>query len=116
MEQKKKEMLMGCGVDFEDAVRRFMGNEALFEKFLGKFAEDTSFQELKACMDAGDCEGAFRAAHTLKGVAGNLSMGRLYEVIQPLVEALREGDLEKAKGLYPETEKHYEDLMAVLTE
>ena len=43
-------------------------------------------------------------------------MGRLYEVIQPLVEALREGDLEKAKSLYPETEKHYEDLMAVLTE
>ena len=44
MEQKKKEMLMGCGVDFEDAVRRFMGMRLFLKNFLGSLQRIQAFR------------------------------------------------------------------------
>ena len=35
-----KEKLKAYGVDYENAVKRFAGNEALYEKFLKKLTED----------------------------------------------------------------------------
>ena len=37
-----KEKLKAYGVDYENAVKRFAGNEALYEKFLKKLTEDRS--------------------------------------------------------------------------
>lgn len=42
-------------------------------------------------MNEGDYESAFRAAHTLKGVALNLGLGRLAKSSSELTEALRAG-------------------------
>ena len=35
-----KEKLKAYGVDYENAVKRFAGNEALYERFLKKLTED----------------------------------------------------------------------------
>ena len=35
-----KEKLKAYGVDYENAVKRFAGNEALYEKFLKKLTEE----------------------------------------------------------------------------
>ena len=45
--------------------------------------------ELCEAVDRSDWESAFRAAHTLKGVAQNLGFDRLYAVSVPLTEAMR---------------------------
>ena len=42
-------------------------------------------------IDQADWETAFRAVHTLKGVAQNLGFDRLYAVSVPLTEAMRGG-------------------------
>ena len=49
----------------------------------------SSFDELCEAVDRSDWERAFRAAHTLKGVAQNLGFDRLYAVSVPLTEAMR---------------------------
>lgn len=41
------------------------------ERFLRMFAGDDTFAMLQAAMSAGDARRAFRAAHTLKGLAAN---------------------------------------------
>lgn len=61
----------------------------LIEKFVRKFPEDPSYEQLRRAL-ADDClEDAFRAAHTLKGVAANLSFACLRQSASTLTELLR---------------------------
>jgi len=56
------------GANYDDACARLMGEEML-ARFALKFLDDESMDKLEAAMAAGDAEGAFMAAHTLKGVS-----------------------------------------------
>ena len=76
------------GGDMADAVRR-LGSIAAVERFLRMFAGDDTFAMLEAAMSAGDDQRAFRAAHTLKGVAANLSFTKLRASASELTELLR---------------------------
>ena len=64
-------------------------SQRLVEKFVQKFLDDQSYAELTAAMAAGDHDVAFRAAHTLKGVAANLSFTKLQASASELTELLR---------------------------
>lgn len=66
------------GIDYAEAMERFGGNEALFVRLASKYANDPHFDRLEAAMASGDTAAAEREAHSLKGVAGNLSFVRLY--------------------------------------
>ena len=74
--------------DFDQAEKR-LSSEALIMRFLTKFLDDGSFSQLCIAMEEGDRDKAFRAAHTLKGVSGNLSLSRLYLSVSQLTEVLR---------------------------
>lgn len=77
------------GGDYGETMDRFMGNEALYLRLLNMLFEDDSLQKLAAALDAGDQAAAFSAAHTLKGVAGNLGLTPLYRAVCAMVEPLR---------------------------
>ncbi|MCL2127703.1 MAG: Hpt domain-containing protein [Treponema sp.] len=66
-------------VDFADGIKRVMNNAKLYVKLLAKFRNDTKIEELEAAVAAGDLEKAQSAAHTLKGVAANLSLSELFK-------------------------------------
>lgn len=73
--------------------------------------------QLETAMAANDIQASFQAAHSLKGVAGNLSLIDLYNAVVPFVDALRgEGNMELAKMLYPPVQKEYERVAAFLKE
>ena len=74
--------------DFDQAEKR-LSSEALIRRFLTKFLDDGSFSQLCIAMEEGDRDKAFRAAHTLKGVSGNLSLSRLYLSVSQLTDVLR---------------------------
>jgi len=100
----------GCfdaGINYDTGVNRFAGNAAMFEKFLLKFPDDPTFPDLKAAIAGDDADQAFRLAHTLKGVAGNLSFDELLKNLNPVVETLRAGDITTARGLFPPVESSY---------
>lgn len=88
--------MRGCfaeyGADYIETMERFMGNEALYLRLLGKLFPNSELQELGAALETGDKEKAFEAAHTLKGVAGNLGLTPLYKAVCALVEPLRAGE------------------------
>ena len=108
--------LTELGADTGGALRRFMNNEAFYEKFLLKFREDKTFDGIAPALAAGDTEAAFMAAHTLKGIAGNLGFTALYESVCALVEFLRAGDLDGARGAYAPAEAAYRAVMELLEE
>ena len=76
------------GGNSADVLRR-LPSEAMVRKFIGKYPADTSWGSLESAINSQDWEAAFRAAHTLKGVAQNLGFQRLYLSSTALTEALR---------------------------
>ena len=62
----------------EDGKKRVMNNGKLYAKLLGKFRDGTSLGELLKFAEAQDWEKAQAEAHTIKGVAANLSLTELY--------------------------------------
>lgn len=108
MTDEIKEELTRAGIDLEDALGRVLGSESLLERILKKFLEDPNYERLRAGLASGDADQAFRAAHTLKGVCGNLSMGRLYQLTAQQVELLRGGDCAGAAAMLPAVTREYE--------
>ena len=74
--------------DYKDVVSRLMTDERI-KKFLIKFLSDPSFSNLNTAMENKNLEEAFLAAHTLKGIAKNLSITSLSYSATNLTEALR---------------------------
>ena len=116
MEAAKKELLEQKGFDVDGTMRRFLNNEALYLKCLKKFLDDTSFDNLKEAYQDGNCNEAFKAAHTMKGFVSNLGIDKMYQLLIPMVEKLRvqnmniEDDMKKLEILYQETYQTIDEL------
>lgn len=109
MTKEVRDALTKAGIQVDEALERLMGSESLLERLLKKFLDDPSFPELSAALAEGRKEEAFRAAHTLKGVCGNLSITRLERLVGRQVELLRDGrDWEGAEALQPEVAAAYQ--------
>ena len=110
MTDAMKQELMGIGVDLNEVMERFMGNEALLERFLKKFPLDENFRKMEEAVATGDCQGAFTACHTLKGVTGNLSLKSLFDLVKIQVEFFRAGDFEKGAEMMPRIKEVYDQI------
>ena len=115
MDNTIKSMLVEAGIDIDEALARMAGKYELIERFLKRFPQDENFARLKKGLEDNNCQEAFRAAHTLKGVCANLSMNRLKELVSTQVEYLREENLVSAKELMPEVSRAYEKMVEDLT-
>ena len=72
------EKLNSFGVDTAEGLERCFGNEALYLKLVTTIPDDATFERLEKKVASKDLDGAFEAAHALKGVLGNLSLTPLY--------------------------------------
>lgn len=106
--------LSKAGVSVSEGVRRFGGNAEKFGQLLDSFEKDPHFAQMCDAVAAGDADAAFAAGHALKGIAGNLSMTRLYADVIPLVEALRAGDLTGIDALLTPVRQDYQELLIAL--
>lgn len=72
-----------------DTVKGRLASDERIEKFVNMFFMDESYDNLLAALDAGDMATAFRCAHTMKGNARNVELGKLADSSSELAEALR---------------------------
>lgn len=114
MEIEKKQRLVDAGIDFADALNRFMGNENMLERFLGKFVQDKNYPALVEALEKGDREAALTASHTLKGITGNLSMMPLFELLTEQVKLFREDDFDGAKALMGKITEEYNTIVSAI--
>lgn len=82
------ELYQRAGGSCAETLRR-IPNEAMLLRFILKFRDDPTYRQLCDSIQAQDWETAFRAAHTLKGVAQNLGFDGLYRSSSALTEHLR---------------------------
>lgn len=115
MDLAKKNQLIAAGTDWDATIERFMNNEAMYEKFLHKFAKDQNFALLSASIDAGQNIDAEHAAHTLKGVAANLGFSALSDKLDDFIKKLRAGeDCQSLSGMFSEIKESYEKICAII--
>ena len=98
-----------------EAAPRLGGADAT-RRFLRLFPLDDSFPRLSEALGRGDAQTAFRAAHTLKGVAANLGLAQLCAAASDMTECLRRGELSGAQARLAETETAYRWVLAALEE
>lgn len=103
-----KEKLEQGGIDTESALERMMGSETIFFRLLNKFLEDDNYDKLTEAVRQGDMAAALTASHTLKGICGNLSIQKLFDLLTEQVTLFRQGNEEGAAALMEEISVCYE--------
>lgn len=106
--------LKELGVDIEEALDRFMGNGALYEKMLNKLTTAVKDVQVLPCFEAGDYKAALENAHALKGVTGNLSVTPLYKGYTEIVDELRADNPEKARKILDDILPVQEQIIACI--
>ena len=114
MDTRKNERLIAAGI--ASALERMMGNEMLLERFLKRFLDDPNFEALKRAIAENDQDAALTAAHTLKGLCGNLSMTVLFDLFTRQVAAFRAGDWAGAAAMMEDISAAYDQVTAAVRE
>jgi HPt (histidine-containing phosphotransfer) domain-containing protein len=76
-------------VNETEGLQRVMNNKKLYARVLKKFKTDTNLDALTTAIAAQDYTQAEIAAHTIKGIAGNLSFTELFNQLQTLDKQLK---------------------------
>jgi HPt (histidine-containing phosphotransfer) domain-containing protein len=95
-------------VNMAEGVKRVMNNTKLYIKLLTKFKNDTKLDDLEAALGTGDMEKAQAAAHTIKGLAANLSLSELWKQSLELetqikAKAVNPAQMEIVKNAFAQT-------------
>ena len=107
-----EEFYKEIGADYQTALSRMMGNQGLLARMLKKFENDRNYGALEKAVENEDYGGVFTAAHTLKGVAGNLELTPLYETCTRLSDATRGGKKDgDVQGLFLAVREAYRNVM-----
>jgi len=82
-------------IDLAQALERMGGDRQLLNDVIGVFLEDcpTQLAAIKVAVDARDADAIRRAAHALKGAAGNLAATEVFQAAQTLERLGAEGRL-----------------------
>lgn len=105
------------GGSYDDMSERFP-SDALILRFLTMLPQDGSMELLARSMDAADAKTAFRAAHTLKGVALNLGLTALANACSALTEELRGSDVlpDSVPALHAAVRREYDRVTGALVQ
>jgi len=110
-----KEFYEMIGGDYEDAMTRLL-NDDFAKRMLASFHGDKSFEGLVRAVENGDVKEAFAMSHALKGLCGNLGLGRLTEAAVLITEYFRAGDLDSGREYMPVLQKAYDEVTEKLRE
>lgn len=82
------------GVDIQAGLDVTRNNVKLYRRLLMKFRDGSAdyMSEIESARVDNNLESMARAAHTLKGVAGNLGVTEVYQSVLALENACKQGD------------------------
>ena len=101
------------GCDVPGAKERFDDDE-LFATCINLFLEDENLKKLNEEIENNDCQEAFNAAHTIKGVSANLGLTPIYDAVSDVVQELREDKLESSRALIPKLNSEMEKMIEIV--
>lgn len=109
-----RKALQEVGVNIEKGLDNVDQDTSLYEELLRYFLKDKSYPRLCAAFQTQNVQEAFNAAHALKGISDNLGFQKLTENVKPVVEYLRQENLDNAKQLFPQIEETYHEVIEAI--
>lgn len=101
-------------INYSEAIARFGGSESIYQRFLKKFLNDSTYQELEEAWQKREYQEIEKKAHTLKGVAGNLNLGKLFILSDSLVQKIRNKQYEETTEIYEQLQKCYKHVTTII--
>lgn len=95
---------------------RVGGSQELLREIIELFLEDSPklLEDIRSALQDGDTQAAYRAAHTLKGSAGNFDAHDVVTLAQRLEARTHEGNLAAARTVFVSLELETRALLASL--
>ncbi len=95
-ENIKEHLTVSACVDMKKGLQTWL-NETAYKKSLIGFSRDyeTAAEKMRFMLENGDRDSAYRLAHALKGVAGNLSVTEVFRIAEKLNAEIREKPCEE---------------------
>lgn len=115
MKAQQKTDLENAGINVDAALNRFMGKEAMLNKFFTRFLSDKSYNALLDAMKQSDADAAKAAAHMLKSVCGTIGCEAMQNMVVNLEAQLKAGNFAEAQSMLPEIENEYAKISEALT-
>lgn len=103
------------GIDYVDAMDRMDNDAELYKTLAMKYLANSNYASLVAALEVEDFDEAYKAAHSLKGIAGNLSFKTLFNVAASMSEALFQGEYQAAEKMLPDLTAANEKIIEGLT-
>ncbi len=121
MDEKFRKQMEENGADVDTTLKRFLGKEELYLRFIKKFQDDKNLEGLLEHYANKDYEGVFESAHSLKGVAGNLGLNPIYNISAQICDLLRgkqasDVDTAKLEELKGQLEEAYHRFLNIIGE
>ena len=101
-------------IDIDGSLARFGNMESFYIKFLKKFVDDKSFETLSSGIENKNLKDIKDGAHTLKGVAGNLGLNKVYQYSVELMRLAKENNLAEIKEIVEKLEEEIEKVISAL--
>lgn len=114
MNEKNTALFNELGVDIPAAMERFMNNEELYLKFLGKFTVNEQIQELQDNIALGNKKDTLMTSHNLKSLTGNLSLIKLHELFCTQVADIRGDNWDAAVAIMDDIVREYERVVRII--
>lgn len=115
--ERVKKVFEKYNVEYDVVLERVMNNETLYLRLLSMLFEDENLKKLGIALEENNLDDAFFAAHTLKGVVGNLGLADLYKALGNLVEPLRsKEEREDYPLLYKAVTREFDNAAAFYSE
>lgn len=110
-----KEFYSFIGGNYEEVASRLMKEERIL-KYLNKFTTAEDYANLHKFLEEKNYPEAFRAIHSVKGVALNLGLSPLFKVSDVLCEELRSGEEPKIdiSGMVSDVDEAYHKILAAI--
>ncbi|NPV86886.1 MAG: response regulator [Anaerolineae bacterium] len=104
------------GIDLREALGRVGGDHHLLIRLLTGFETEFSqvIQKMRAALEHNDHKTAWNAAHTLKGVAGNLAAREVFTLSDSLAKAIDEGNTLQTASLLEKLEERLNEVFKAI--
>jgi len=104
------------GIDMESALHRVMGNQTLLMRLLLDFGRDYNnvAEDVRKSLARGESERSRRIVHQIKGLAGNIGAGAVYETAQTLELAIEQGRESDWPALIDIFESELQEVLSVI--
>ncbi len=104
------------GADKEQILARFVGNAPLAERCTKKYLDDKTFGEFEMAIEEKDYHKIEMAAHTLKGLAGNLGFDNIQALGQKIVSDIRADVYDSVEADFARLKAEHEKICGLINQ